>query len=199
MIGAEGASNLVAEMLADRVPGRLAAIAARTGAAEGTLPPLQLVTASDPGPLGLEQYPALIVMTRSSVPSGQVVEVDDPGRELYRSVYDLRCLLWVRGETYPDTDLSCKRTLLAVRETLLANRDVGQGTTVLPGSLREDYSGVFPDPAAGGNLAGAYVDLQVAVEEWLDPTTAAVGVVDRVEVRPAAHHPAPGPVHPAYL
>lgn len=184
MEGPEVAAQAVAARLSEQMPLTLAAFAVRYGVAASSLPHPMLLTAHEYGPLALEQWPALHVLGKDLLSMKLIDRLDD-GDELYRCVYQLRVLCWVRADQATHVDVLRKRYVLAVRETLLRKRSLAgpadNEATVIPESIRENYSDLFTDPGAGDMLAGGWLDVQVAVAEVLhlsDP----IGVVATIEV-----------------
>lgn len=173
MIGPEGAAQLVATYLAGALPPRIAALRARYSLLDDALPEPALVLPVDKLRLGVEDWPAVLVEVQQLRRLVRVDVVD--GVELYAGTYPVRVYTWVRGDDQLDTDLARKRYALAVREALAARRQLAEATAVPSGivvdltTLRESYSPPLTDDA-GATIAGAYLEVDVAVREDLEPT-----------------------------
>lgn len=207
MIGPEGAAEALTSYLAARLPDKLAAIRARLDVGE-VVPDPAVVEAHDRYRLGVEEYPAVLVVV-DTLSSFTVTGRGDDGSEQYVARHPFRAFVWVRAQDDRAADLLRKRYVLAVREVLLERRAVvdyrrdvngtilhaSSSTAVVdPLTLTEDYGPVAMDEA-GGTLAPAFVSLDVLIGEQLDPppplgvmnTYAITGNVDTVGVPP---HPA---------
>lgn len=198
MLGPEGAAERARERLADRIPARLRVLEARYGLPAGTLADPAKVLAHEDGPLGLEDWPAVYVLPQR-LEGLTLSDVRPDGSEVYRCVYALRVLAWVRADDHDTTDQLRKRYALAIREALLERKALGDVTaaednTVVPSSIREDYSDVFTDQAKR-TIAGVFLDVQLVTIETLDGPPA-LGVVGEVDVRETADT-ATIPPHPA--
>lgn len=196
MIGAEGAANRVADWLTTALPERLGVLRARLAIDESLLPNPNLVAGVEHGQLALEEWPAVLVQARELV-SMTRADVYDDATELYRCVYQLRCLSWVRAETIESTDLLRKRYTLGLRETLMWRKSLvaeapygsdptaaTESATVVANSLRESYSELFTDTTVGDVLAGSWVDVQVAIMEVLDVVSPVLGTAQQFDVTP---------------
>lgn len=203
MKGPEGASELVRAWLEQRIPARLTRLEQLLGLPAGSIPTPGLIVAQDRGPIGLEEWPALLVIPQR-MESLELVDVGGDGSELYRAGYRVRVLVWVRADDYDTTDLLRKRYVLAVRETLLERKQLtarpAYGTAspgdsaVRPETFTEDYSDVFVDDA-GRTIAGGWVELVVTVLELLDgeadaPTATEVTVAETGDTSAIPQHPA---------
>lgn len=179
MIGPEGAAELAAAWLELRVPYRLAGIEARLeleGPARLGRP--ALVLPHDRLRLAVEEWPAILVVAQALRRLGPV-EVRPEVGDVYRATYGLRVFAWVRDEDEAATDLRRKRYLLAIREALLERLTMtgaplpSAGGIASPAittdalSLAESYSDLVVDDA-GATIAGAWLDVDVIVEERLD-------------------------------
>lgn len=153
----------------------------------------------DPRMVPVGNYPAVAV-------SG----LDDTIRPLdgdaYRVTYRLRLFVYVREQSYDLTHALRNRLLLGCRELLLGAPGLlalGGRASVVRERLIESYSDVVDD-GAGRSLAGAYIEVNLAVSENLDRgpltgtplrdvgqmpgTKAGVKAAVKVTVRPS--HPA---------
>lgn len=168
MRGLEEAAGVVAGVLAARLPAQLAALETRLGLPAGSVERPQLVAPHDLGRIPLEDWPAVLVVGQTTEDLRRL-DVDVEGT-IYLVRYRLRVYALARGDEEAATDLARKRLTLAVREVLLgyqALRDAGG--TVDERSLRESYSDVERD-TDGATVAGAYLELVVALEERLAAT-----------------------------
>lgn len=207
MLGPEGAAEHAREWLADRIPARLRVLEARYALPAGSLADPAKVLAHEDGPLGIEDWPAVYVLPQR-LEGLTLSDIRPDGSEVYRCVYALRVLAWVRADDHDTTDQLRKRYALAIREALLERKSLtpaatyGSGdygtaaedNTVVPSSIREDYSDVFTDQAKR-TIAGVFVDVQLVTIETLDGPPA-LGVVGEVDVRETADT-ATIPPHPA--
>lgn len=205
MLGPEGAAEHARERLAARIPARLRILEGRYTLPPGTLANPAKVLAHEDGPLGLEDWPAVYVLPQR-LAELRLVDVRPDASEVYRCVYDLRVLAWVRAHDYTATDRLRKRYALAIREALLERKSLtpaeqaqagdyaAEDNTVDPSSIREDYSDVMTDQAKR-TIAGAWLDVRlITIETLAGP--AALGVVGEVDVRETADTAAIPP-HPA--
>ncbi len=189
-IGPEAACARVAGWLQGRLGDRewMDAHAARHGydLAADPLPTAALVVPHDPGPVALEDWPAVAVTCGGS--TLQLLDADEDG-ELYRVTYTLRVLLLVRSEDDPMTTRLSQRYTLAAREALLSVKSLGSPAgQILAASLSESLSPTSPgdgDVVAGSQLAVTFV----AEERHL--THGALGRVAQVVVDTTALPPHP--------
>lgn len=205
MLGPEGAASHARTWLATRIPARLRILEARysTPTAPVVLPDPVQVLDHEVGPLGVEDWPSVFVLPLRQE-AMQLVDVRQDSSEVYRVVYALRVLAWVRAGDYATTDQLRKRYALAIREALLERKtltpaptynsgDYGAATednVVDPGSIREDYSDVMVD-AAKRTIAGVDVTVNLIVTEVLSPLVNALGTAEDLDVTPTlTPHPA---------
>lgn len=202
MIGPEGCADHTVTWLAERIPARLRVLETRYELDPNTLPDPVRVVAQERGPLAIEDWPSVFVLPQRTR-SQRLVEVRADGSEVYRVRYWLRVLAWVRSDSYPTTDQLRKRYVLAVREALLERKQLAPAPTygagdfgtqvsdvvVVPESMREDYSDVMTDDN-GRTIAGAFIDVDVDVEEVLDGPPA-LGLVETTQVDTDALPPHP--------
>ena len=175
MLGPEGAAERLTAWLTTAIPARLRKLETRYELEPATLPDPALLVDHDTGPLGLEDWPAVLVLPQRLDSLGYVDTV--PAGELYRATYALELLEWLRAEDYATTDELRRRYVLATREALLERKQAqaapaygeqAAGTfTVDPSSIREDYSPVLTDEARR-TLAGVRITVNVVVVELLD-------------------------------
>lgn len=178
MIGPEGAAELAAAWLEARIPYRLAALEARLDLDAGSIGVPALVLPYDRLRLGVEEYPAILVVAQG-LPRLGPVDVNHAG-DSYRATYRLRVYAWVRDVDEQLTDLRRKRYALAIREAFL-ERLTMSAPPPLPASggnpapriatdalsLSESYSDIVVDDA-GATIAGAWVEVDVTIEERLE-------------------------------
>ncbi|WP_053207946.1 hypothetical protein [Jiangella muralis] len=184
--GIEGASELVAAAVRDRMPGKLTELRARYRVGPDKLPDLAHVLAHDQVQLPIEFWPCVLVV-------GQDTRAITPARvtgttESYACTYALRLFVWARGTHAAETDTARKRYTLAVRELLLTRRVLGPLAAVAPTSITESYSEVAVDDSAA-TIAGAYVTVDVTVEETIDH--GGVGTVESIALDTGALPPHP--------
>lgn len=178
MLGPEGAGDRVTAWLTARLPARLRALELALGLEAGSLPNPALVAGHDTGPLGLEDWPAVIVLP-GRLEGLTLVDHATDGAEVYRSAYAIEVLGWLRADDYKTTDDLRKRYVLAIREALLERKQLATrqaygapapadaGTfAVDPESIREDYGPVVTDEARR-TIAGVRLDVTVTVVEEL--------------------------------
>lgn len=175
MLGPEGAAERVTAWLTARIPARLRLLETRYELEAATLPDPSLVVDHDTGPLGLEDWPAVLVLPQRLEALAYVDNV--PAGELYRATYSVEVLEWLRADDYETTDELRKRYVLATREALLERKqleaapaygETAAGTfAVDPGSIREDYGPVVVDEAKR-TIAGVRLTVNVTVAELLD-------------------------------
>lgn len=207
MRGPEGAATLVCAWLTARIPARLTRLEEVLGLDAGTLPTPGLITAQDRGTIGLEQWPAVLVIPQR-MEQLELTDLGSDGSELYRVGYRIRVLTWVRAEDHESTATLRNRYALAIRETLLERKQLteratfgsgafGQDTSeaaVRPETITEDYSDTFVDDA-GRTIAGGWVELVVTVNELLEGDTAApaassITVAETGDTSTIPQHPA---------
>ena len=200
MLGPEGAARHAVTWLAARIPARLRVLEARYSTPEApvVLPDPVRVLDHEVGPLGVEDWPSVFVLPLRQE-GMTLIDVREDASEVYRVIYAIRVLAWVRAEDYAATDQLRKRYALAIRECLLERKTLTPAPTygsgeygassednvVDPTSIREDYSDVLVDEARR-TIAGVDVTVNLIVTEVLDGPTA-LGTVEDVEVTP---HPA---------
>jgi hypothetical protein len=173
MRGLEEAAGAVASVLTLRLPAALTALEARLDLEPGSVERPQLVSPHDLGRIPLESWPAVLVVGQQ-LEDLRRLDVDVLGT-VYLVRYRLRVYALARGDDEASTDLARKRLTLAAREVLLgyqALRDAGG--SVDERSLRESYSDVEREPD-GATVAGAYLELVVALEERLDAVGGTAG------------------------
>ncbi|KWW97402.1 hypothetical protein LI90_4374 (plasmid) [Carbonactinospora thermoautotrophica] len=188
MDGLEGACTLLADRLRAALPGKTAELRTRYGADPAALPDVVTVEPHDVDQLGVEQWPAVLVVgqeTRGIRP----VDVG-PTSEVYQVRYALRVFVWARGDGYAQTDTLRKRLTLGVRELLLTRRLLAPAGRVEPSSLAESYSDLARDEA-GRTIGGAFIAVEVTLEETLTSETPPVGMVDTVSVDTGSLPPHP--------
>lgn len=177
MEGPEGAAGRITGWLERRLPQQLTAVRSRLNVPPDVLPDPGLVLPYDRLRLGLEAWPAVLVEVQQLSRLRRTDVLD--GVELYAATYPARVYVWVRGDDEASTDLVRKRYALAVRETLLARRQLAPaapygdppppdaGTIAVdPLSIRESYSPPMTDDA-GATIQGAYLTVDVTVREEL--------------------------------
>lgn len=203
MNGPEGAATNVVAWLTTRIPARLRVLEQRYGLPAGGLPDPVKVLDHERGPIPMEHWPSVYVLSRG-MGGMQLVDVRDDSSEIYQVTYGIRVLVWVRAEGYEAVDLLRKRYILAVREALLERKQLtpaatyGSGdlgsptaqTMIAPETMREDYSEVILD--SGRTIAGAYLDVNVLVTEVLDPIYPALGTAETIDSDTTLLPPHPG-------
>lgn len=160
MSGALGAVRRVAALLADVIPGQLRAVEAALNLPAGVLPDPGLVQPTQPGELGVEDYPALIVSVLSTT-AGELEDLDTYGdlldgpgtslapSELWSLVYRMRVEVFVVADNVEAADTLRYAYLLAVRWALLSNRNVPDVLVERSGDVHDDR------PATQATLGGA--------------------------------------------
>lgn len=197
MEGPEGAARRTAEWLEQRLPAQLDTIRTRLGVPPEELPAPALVADADRLRLGIEEWPAVLVEVQELRRLVRVDVVD--GIEVYAGTYPARVYVMVRGHDEVSTDLARKRYALAVRESLLARRQLRpatpygetapppSGILVDPTSVRESYSPPLTD-SAGATIAGAYLAVDVVVrEELTDAPGLGPVVATQLDTAPLPH------------
>lgn len=190
MIGPEGASEVVAELVTDRFTAKLDELIVRLDldagaeAGRGDLPYVNLTVITEPRPLGtftVNEYPIVLVVAQNA---DRLEEVDRvAGGIVYLVRYPVRLFLFARGGSFDETDLRRKRYVLALREVLLQAQEL---LGLDPTSLRESYSDVGPSADKEvRTVAGAFIEATVTIEETLAP-------LDYVGIGEASY-PAPAP------
>lgn len=200
MQGPEAAGGRVATWLRDRMPTKLRQIEARLSADDAPVvivDPAQVLD-HETGPIPIESWPAIYCMPQRTRRT-QLVDVDTDGTETYRVTYTVQVLMWVRADSYEETDALRKRYVLAVRECLLDRKTLAlpgvvmPPAAVVPDSLVENYGPVDVDE--GRTIAGAELLVDVILLEVLagpEPR----GVANDFEVT-ATSDTAAVPPHPA--
>lgn len=204
MRGLEGASELLAGFFRERLPGKVDELVARLGVPtnpdeDDALYPPRPATEDDPdggyfpGPRRLEpeDYPAVMLDPVATVGVRLVDNGIDDVADSYLVRYRLRVFVLVRGETYADTHNRRARLTLAARELILSRRSFDDPAgRYVEGTLVESYSDVEPDEN-GRTFAGAYLELELELEETLDPRPEdAAHTATSVLVSTLPHHPA---------
>lgn len=190
MIGPEGATALLVAGLAAAIPDKLTALEERLDLAAGTLPAPKVVVPRDIPRLGLEDWPALMVVAQEAR-GFRRVDVDDEGATVYAVTYPVRVYEWARGDNLEQADLARKRLVLAVREVMLEglvlDADVGYVVDV---SLRESYADLVSDEEAGG-IGAAFTEAELNLIEALTPRAPAIPVGNvGLDTAPLPPHPA---------
>lgn len=190
MIGVEGAVQLVAERIADALPGKIEELRDRLGVDAATLPDPQLIVAQETPELRMEQYPAVMIVAQETRSIGRA-EINDDGYESFFIRYAVRAYVWARGQQASDTDLVRKRYTLAVRELLLARNLLAPAAAADPTTMVESYSEIGVDEDQRATIAAAFIGFDLVTEETLQPAPdapdAPLGTVATtvVEIHPA--------------
>lgn len=186
MNGLEGACDTVTSYLTTGLPGKTAQLRQRYSATAEQLPDVTTVLGHDVDDLGIEEWPAVLVVGQNMT-SAVLLEEDDDGDELYRCTYRLHVYVFVRGPSYAGTDALRKRLTLGVRELLLVRPGLAPDVQADRTSLTESYSDLALDEQSR-TVGAAYIRVDVTVEESLDPEVAAVRadavVVDTANLPP---------------
>lgn len=167
MRGPEYAAAQVADYLIGRVPVKLTQLAERLGVDVLWAP--NLIVGHDVPTLGLEQWPAVLILPQRTT-GMTLLAAAEGGGQAWRVTYQLEALAWVRGEDTVAVEALKHRYALAVRECLLEHTMLpGGDLSIDPASLVESYSPTDSDPN-GGVVAGASCGFTVTVDENLaDP------------------------------
>jgi hypothetical protein len=187
MLGSEGVSRALVRRLRDAMPDRLDDLRTRYEATESALPDIALIDADEPAPQSIEKFPAIFV-----------VPVDTTGRQdnrqtattgsydEYSFTYNVQIFVYARGDSKKITSLRVKRYVLAVRECLLAGKQLLSGVenlAVEPKTIREAYSQIGQLPEQKLFLGGSYIDVQIVSEERIVSTLAAYEVTIESDVK----------------
>lgn len=181
MIGPEGASDAVADLLETHLAGNVTRLTTRLESLAGVpriqrelyqparIEPRQLLD------LPVDDWPAFLVVARRTT---AIAPVDIAAGEaaasatVYRFTYELRVFIYARGVDEVAADLARKRLTLAVRETLLEHlaftTTVGAETVtgqIDPLSLLEEYQDIGGDEDTDDVVASAYVAVSVSLDE----------------------------------
>jgi hypothetical protein len=181
MNGPERATQAITDRLTADLPGRLARMETDLGLPAGALPVPQKIVPRDEWHLGVDDFPAVLIVAQDLV-SLTPVDVGDEAGQRYRARYALRAYVWARGDHDADTDLARKRLTLAVRESLLALPSAGvDGLAVEPATIRESYSDVGVDEQTHATIAAAWIGFD-AYQDELITDAAPVGSADALTV-----------------
>lgn len=193
MIGLDGLSRAVADVIGTDVRDRLDLLEEQLGPVEpnGADPTPQMVfwTMQEVAQLPVGDYPLVMVMGRNTPMMRRVGLVD--GAAEFDVEYVLRVLVLVRGEGYLETAALRGRLGLAVREVLLTRQSLEVGARLDESTLSESYSDVQYDAGNESTVAGVYLDARYVAREVLAPRRGgAVGGPVTVTALPL--HPALG-------
>lgn len=170
MLGPEGITRGVYLRAEADLPGRLAALRERYGAAPADLPDLARIYPSEIQTLSIERFPALAVVVTST--TGQLgnrqTDVDATGEE-YSYRYNVQLYAYAVADDEAATSLAILRYTLAVREAFLSNKilpvDAPHAATIDPRTLIESYSEL--DQRDSKFIAASMVQFEVVSHEWL--------------------------------
>lgn len=186
MNGLEGACDAVTGYLTAGLPAKTAQLRERYAVTAEQLPDVTTVLPHDVDNLGIEQWPAVLVIGQNMT-GAVLLDVDDAGDELYRCTYRLHVYVFARGPSYAGTDALRKRLTLGVRELLLVQPGPAPQVLVDRTTLTESYSDLALDEQSR-TVGAAYIRVDVTVEESLNPEVAAVRadavVVDTANLPP---------------
>lgn len=164
------AAALVARLTSD-LPPRLAALEADLDLPEGSLPPPQTILPRDEWHIGVEHFPAILVVAQELIELRPVDRADD-ATVRYRARYAFRVFCWARGDDDASTDLARKRLTQVTRESLLTVPSAGaDGLAVEPSTLRESYSDIAVDETSHATIAAAWIAFEVMADEFLAAPT----------------------------
>ena len=164
MKGIEGACLVVVDRIAELFNPHLAVMRERLEDPE--LPDCNSITAYDATTVGLEEWPAIMVvpqLTRSVVGSGE----QDGLTETWHVRYALQAFVWVRGDDDLRTTATRYRYTLALREVLMGSRLFGD-YELDPVTLKESFSALMQDRKTSATIAGAYLEFDIHGDEVLD-------------------------------
>lgn len=178
MLGSEGAIARVLHRLEQGLPTALNSIRTRHGIDVADLADIRQYLDHEPDQIGVDQTPTVYVVegpTRAQQGGRRVAA--GPLADGWSFTYVIRVFCVVRGDSYRDTQLRCRRTTLAVRETLIGVLDYPAAPTepddddnsfleIRPVTLQEDYSEVGQD-RSGRSMRSSYVQAEFASQEWI--------------------------------
>ena len=196
MLGAEGVSAGLAGHLTTLMPDRLATIRARLDVGAKSLPDLKRVYPEEVPFLGIESFPAAVVVmigTDGRLTNRQADRGASYEEHLYR--YNVRIHLYAVDSSTMLASRQIKRLTLAVREALLSSKSVPvpepDFATIDPQQLRESYGEI--ELRDRQFIAGSYVEIQVATQEILELALSFDGPaeisVDATATPPTWRHP----------
>ncbi|WP_288797848.1 hypothetical protein [uncultured Arsenicicoccus sp.] len=180
MRGIHAAATRAAEWLAAEVPTALDRIRISEALDPADLPSPEHVWGHDINQLGIDDWPAVLVVPGQQR-GMQYLDALDDGGELYAVTYSLIIYGWVRAEDYEATARIRDRYGLAIREALLTRKQMSAARAwddptprtadawVKPETIREDYG----PPTSDGRrtIAGVEVRLDITVIEQLSGPT----------------------------
>lgn len=174
MRGPYQATQLVSELIATGIEAELRSIEREESFPQGSLGVPGLVTATDPGDVPIEKYPAVVVST-STTPSA-VLSDSEPGEEEWEVTYTIEAEVRVTHPNPETTDALRYAWLLAVRQCVLSNRQLDGAA--IGSSFAEAYDAVGGD-GRGRFYSAALIRFPLTVTETLvKGSTTRAGAVD---------------------
>lgn len=174
MLGPEEVTRTVVRRLRTAMPDRLTMLRARYETTLAKLPDVALIEPDELDVLAINEFPAIFAVpldTSGRLDNRQTEATGD--YDEYSFTYNVRVFVYARGGDYKSTSLMTKRYTLAVRECLLAGKQLTTGDenlTIEPKTLRESYSQVSQLPDSQKYISGSYLDVQVVSEERIYST-----------------------------
>lgn len=177
MLGHEGVVRALTIRLRERLPQMVAQLRAEVGADLFDLPniPPEQIHPSEVDAVGKGLFPVFMVTQDGTGLQQSTRQVDVfADHDEYQFRYRCRVMLWATGDSPEETELQRKRLLLALRQTVLADRILydndGESAVVDHGYMREQFS-VLAKDGMGKLLAGAYLEIEVVANEILQHNT----------------------------
>ncbi|QIN94341.1 hypothetical protein SEA_ABBA_12 [Arthrobacter phage Abba] len=171
MLGAEGISRALFRRVRDSMPGRLAMLRARYGATIHQLPDLATLEPDEVDVASIEKFPLVFVFLPDTTGKLDSRQTDmTAGYDEYSYRYNVQLYAYVVGDDYKATSLQMKRYVLALRETMLADKqiipedDAGDYAEIDPSTVRESYSQVGQG-VSKKLIAGAFLEFQIVSHE----------------------------------
>jgi hypothetical protein len=174
MLGPEEVTRTLVRRLRTAMPDRLTMLRARYDTTLAKLPDVAKIEPDELDVMTLEDFPAIFAVpldTSGRLDNRQTETTGD--YDEYSFTYNMRIFVYARSGDYKTTSLLTKRYTLAVRECLLAGKQLTEGDenlTIEPKTLRESYSQVSQLPDSKKYLSGAYLDVQIVSEERIYST-----------------------------
>lgn len=174
MLGAEGISRALFRRVRDAMPARLAMLRQRYGATVHQLPDVATLEPDELDVASIEKFPLVFVYLPDTTGKLDSRQTDmESGYDEYSYRYNVQLYAYVVGDDYRATSLQMKRYVLALRELMLADKQIapedegGNYAEIDPSTVRESYSQV----GQGGSkklIAGAFLEFQIVSHERIE-------------------------------
>lgn len=176
--GVEGASLLLKKRLVDELEKEVIQLNSELALAEGflTTDGFSKILPSIPDGIKIgsrdqiDEWPAIFIVPQDTGRVGEASRTEmQEVNEIsitYVYTYRFKLFVWVRGQTYEETEILRDRLALCVRRAFLRNPKLSSAGSVVPDTVQESYSDVGAGEA-GRSIAGAWLECQVRNEETI--------------------------------